>query len=122
MDVFAAAKAGDLTALIKHVSGGGSFNSRERSGMTPLMIAVDCEQTDAVKLLLKEGVNINAKDKWGQTALMLAVKKNNINGAKLLLKSRANLNTIAGNGLTALGYATNASAEMSKLLKQAGAR
>ena len=75
MDVFTATKAGDLSAIRKLIRGGGSFNSRNRTGMTPLMFAVECAQPGVVRLLLDEGANINSKDILGQTALMIAAAK-----------------------------------------------
>ena len=123
MDIFNAAKTGNLQFISAFQAKGGDLNCRDPNGMTPLVLAVDANQEGAVQLLLSYRVDVNAVDKWGQTALMLAAGRTNDMCTRLLLEARADLKVRAKNGLTALGYATdNGSAESAKILKRAGAR
>jgi ankyrin repeat protein len=46
-------------------------------GDVPLVVAVEHEKVDMVKLLLKEGANIDGKGLRGETALIRAIKKGN---------------------------------------------
>lgn len=60
-------------------------NARGRDGRTPLMIAVDCNQLEAVTLLLKHYNDCNLEDESGNTALSRACKYGYYNFVQLLL-------------------------------------
>lgn len=75
---------------------GADVNSGGRSGITPLMIAVEAQNIPIIKKLLSKGAAINAQDKLGRTALIFAIQglegKPNLEIIDLLLKSGANPN------------------------------
>ena len=53
-------------------------------GFTNLMMAVDSNNEEVVRFLIKNGANVNAKTKDGDTALSLAVKKGYTNIIEIL--------------------------------------
>ena len=123
IDVFKAAKSGNLQFLDAFRANRGDLNSADANGMTPLLLAVDCRQHDVVRFLIKCRVDLNLVDKWGQTALMLAAGRNDATSTRLLVDARADLKPKARNGLTAPGYAVdNHNTEAAAILKRAGAR
>jgi hypothetical protein len=50
-------------------------NAQAKTGMTPLMVAVQTGQREYVQILLSNGADANAKAKNGQTPLTLSVKR-----------------------------------------------
>ena len=78
---------GDLTA---------SVNQKDWAGQTPLLLAVECNATICVQLLISDKrIDPNIKDdRMGITPLMLAVKSNHVDCVKLLISdNRTNLNS-----------------------------
>ncbi len=55
-----------------------------RSKTTPLMLAADSNNTEAIQLLLAYKADLSLKDKDGDTALSIAQKKNNQEAIKIL--------------------------------------
>jgi len=50
-----------------------TLDSRNKEGMGPLLLAVDCEFShDTLKFLIVKGCNVNAQDDQGRTALHYA--------------------------------------------------
>ena len=72
--------------------------------LTPLVAAVEANQTEAVRLLLTRGANVNKKLRRGQTALMFASYKGNTELVRLLLSNAADP-TADCEGNTALSWA-----------------
>jgi ankyrin repeat protein len=68
MDIFNAARTGGVGFISSYLKSGRDANVKDSNGMTALILAVDCGQKDALKLLLRGNVDLNAQDKWGQTA------------------------------------------------------
>ncbi|XP_044528716.1 2-5A-dependent ribonuclease [Gracilinanus agilis] len=76
-----------VSILLAH---GADVNVRGEKGKTPLILAVEKEDDELVKMLLKQdGIDINETDSDGNTALLLAVEKNHFDIAKLLCESGA---------------------------------
>ena len=57
--------------------------------LTPLVAAVEANQSEAVRLLLARGANVNKRLRRGQTALMFASYKGNTEMVKFLLSNGA---------------------------------
>ena len=53
------------------------INSTYTGDKTPLMVATESGNLQALKLLIDAGANINSQDKLGETALMMAAHLNN---------------------------------------------
>ena len=70
-----------------------------------LFQAVENNDINKIKLLIKNGANPNAVSPAGRSVLMNAVFFNNLNAVKLLLESGANLEYKNRNGETAIFYA-----------------
>jgi len=64
------------------------YNTINREGNTPLIIACYHDKNDIVKLLLKKNININHINNDNETAFMVACRNNNIDIIKELLKQR----------------------------------
>lgn len=81
------------------------LDSKDDTGLTPLMAAGYSGQEDAVKVLLDSKVLIDVKDKEGLTALMFAANAGKLACVKLLLEAGASVNEQANDGSTPIMYA-----------------
>jgi ankyrin repeat protein len=89
---------------------------------TPLADAARDGNKNAVRRLLKFGVNVNARDDWGGTALIRAVLKGHGEIVVMLLAAKANPNYVDSYGESALSYAIKfRHEEILQLLIKAGA-
>jgi ankyrin repeat protein len=77
----------------------GSPNKQEKeikevdTGVNEQLIqAAKRKETDAIKELIKKGVNINTRDSEGRTATMIATYNNDVKIVKLLIESGADVN------------------------------
>ena len=93
----------EVASLIKL---GVNINAREASGRTALMLAVEENQLNVVKVLLNGKADIQAINKYGDNALFIAVNRGNSSALHLLLEAGAKLNSRDANGNTALLLAT----------------
>jgi hypothetical protein len=66
-----------------------------------LLEAIDDNNLEKVKILLKNGANVNTKDKFGNTALMHSVFNNNYEMVQLLIKQNPFINITNKDGLNA---------------------
>jgi ankyrin repeat protein len=73
-----------------------------------------------IDMMLKAGANVSGRNKNDQTPLHIAARWNNLYGAKKLIEAGAKIMDKDKEGKTPLDYAE--SAEMIKLLKDAGAK
>eukprot|EP00752_Nemacystus_decipiens_P012595 g11155.t1 len=108
VDIFDALTAGDMTFVTEYVQGGGDCSVQDSIGDTPLMVAVESEQTAAVRMLVKEGrVDVNrASETTGETPLMLAAYYGHTNLARVLVdEGGADLECRNRKGETALSLA-----------------
>jgi ankyrin repeat protein len=110
--VHESALAGDLGQLKAYVEGGGNIEDRgdknwvsglyHYDGKTPLHMAVEGNQPDAVRYLISKGADIEAKTSAGETPLLLSAKAGNMAMFDLLLSSGAQRFATDDNGNTAL--------------------
>ena len=115
----------------KYIEKGADVNTKDDSGLFPLLIAVDNNNYDMLKLLISSGADLNLKtgkiyDKKGivdyGTALMYSTKLGLYDMSKLLIVSGANVNTQNEDGKTALMIAAEKGDEkLTKLLLSKGA-
>lgn len=75
------------------------------NNFTPLMYAIDKNDIEITKIILKKYPNVELQDIDSNTALILAVKNDNLEIIKLILKHYPNINTQNKLGYTALMYA-----------------
>lgn len=88
----------------------------------PLIEAAKSVDKDALRTLLKRGVNVNAAEADGATALHWASYRDDLESADLLIRAGARVNVANDLGATPLWTASlNGSAAMVRRLLQAGA-
>ena len=75
---------------------------------TPLMVAINYNRQNSLKVLLDLNVNLDKKNKQGDTALHLALKRKLEPLALLLIKEGANLEIMDGQDKNAYSLAQNA--------------
>ena len=124
---------GDVARIQTLVSNGASINAHlarcicpgrkgDPTGDTPLMLAAENGQAEAVKLLLKLGADLEAGDDVHQTPLMSAAKRGKTDTVRLLLNRGAKVDARGMLGRTALMWAAlNDNAETARVLLDAGA-
>ena len=95
------------------------INITNKFAQSSLILAVDTNNIDFVKLILPNIKNINAEDEAGETALEEAVKSNNKDIVELLISKGANLNTMDVQKMTPLSVIKSKS--MMTLLLSKGA-
>jgi ankyrin repeat protein len=80
--------------------------AEEASGDVPLVVAVEHEKVDMVRLLLQEGANIDGEGRNGETALIRAIKKGNEALVALLLDNGAKTDLEGATGMIPLIWAS----------------
>ena len=90
--------------------------------MTPLMTAIESENSGAAWLFIQSGANVNAADIYGFTPLMRALGKGNVDIVRELIKRGANVNAVTKNGTKASKFIAEKEREaLEVLLRDAGA-
>lgn len=74
---------------------------------TPLLIAVELDDLEFVKSLIKSGANIDCIDGSGKTPLLLALEEGRFEIAEYLMKRGCNVNAVDGLGQSALHFVAN---------------
>ena len=101
---------------------GAQRRGRWRPNASPLIDAARSGDTEALRALLKEGVDVNAAEADGTTALHWASYRDDLESADLLIRAGAKVNAANDLGATPLWTASlNGSAAMVRRLLQAGA-
>ncbi len=114
---FWAINRGDLRSVTKYLQRNSLLaHIKNDKNQTPLHYAMDQENPDIVKFLVKEGANINAQDFLGRTPLHYVIKGNDLEKAKLLIAHGAVINVKDNDGQTPLHYALEANPKMAKIL------
>lgn len=76
--------------IVQYLLEAGADVNRQIDGMTPFILACDCEKPEEalgiVTYLLKHGAFINVADRSGTTPMMLAIKRGLYNVANLIIK------------------------------------
>ena len=67
-----AAADGDVASIQSHYAAGENLSAGDDTGLTPLHIAAQNGQLEAIQLLLTLGVDTNATDKYGNGSLWTA--------------------------------------------------
>jgi ankyrin repeat protein len=82
-------------------------NIADRNGSTALVLVVNQDSPEIVKLLLSGGVDVNRTDNDGHTALMWATYSEVDNPllVRSLIDKGADVNAVARDGATALSWA-----------------
>jgi ankyrin repeat protein len=105
------------------VAAGARPNVALPTGETPLMIAAQGGNAEAVKVLVARGANVDAKGtSMGQTALMWGAAQKHASVVRVLIELGADVNARSTAGFTPLIFAArNGDLETSRLLLAAGA-
>ncbi|AVP87781.1 hypothetical protein phytr_8490 [Candidatus Phycorickettsia trachydisci] len=77
----------DLVRLL--INNGADINSSDSKGITPLILATQYDNDQAVELLIDRGADVSAKDHVFQSALCYAALNNNLDILKSLLRADA---------------------------------
>jgi ankyrin repeat protein len=105
LDIFRAARQGDLAVIHTYAKSGQSLNVQNGKGYTPVIIATYNQQKAAVKTLIAAGANPCLPDKTGQTALMGVAFHGDVDMAQILLQNHCDINATSKAGQTALMFA-----------------
>ncbi|MFY0666255.1 MAG: ankyrin repeat domain-containing protein [Natronospirillum sp.] len=107
-----AASIGDMDKLQAYVEGGGDLEEKadknwvsglyHYGGKTPLHLAVEGNQPDAVRYLINQGADVEAKSSSGETPLLLSAKAGNMAVFDLLLSYGAERFAVDDSSNTAL--------------------
>jgi len=97
MDIFEAAKEGNLDRILELIQEEVDLNIRYESfgtglKQTPLHIAASEGHLDIVNALIAAGAHVNVKDNWGMTPINLAADKGHLNIINALIDAEADLN------------------------------
>ena len=105
-DIWAAARAGDLGAIERHMAGGVGVNDVDPDrGGTPLLWAAVTGRAEAIELLIGRGALVNAVDPDGGTALHAAAFLGHEQAVEVLMRNGANINATNKRGQTPLDVA-----------------
>jgi uncharacterized protein len=108
-----------LLVLALAFGGEAAFGAAEP---VPLIEAAKSVDKDALRTLLKQGVNVNAAEADGATALHWATYRDDLDSADLLIRAGAKVNAANDLGATPLWTASlNGSATMVRRLLEGGA-
>ncbi|XP_020294497.1 26S proteasome non-ATPase regulatory subunit 10-like [Pseudomyrmex gracilis] len=88
--------------LLNH---GANVNASDKSGISPLCLAVRKGHVNEVKMLMVRGANVNAETRDGTTPLHDAIQFDNMKIAEVLLHHGANVNASDTSGVTPLRFA-----------------
>lgn len=91
------------------------LDRKDRSGETPLVIALANGHDDIAAALVKARCDVNSQTDSGVTPFMLAVERQKIELVELMLEKKGDVNLVDGSGRSALDRAENW-AEGKKLL------
>jgi ankyrin repeat protein len=84
---------------------GAGPNAADKNGVTPLMLASQTGQTDAVVALARSGARVDVPNDAGETPLISAVHNRNLAMVRLLLAAGANPDRADNSGRSARDYA-----------------
>ena len=96
------------------------INTPDSKGKSPLYLASEWGNLEAVKLLVEHGANVDAVNKEQKTPLMVACEKNRAEIVSYLISKKANLNKYDDHGWTPLFYSMGKT-DIMKMLLDAGA-
>lgn len=91
MDIFAAARSGDVQSLKNILASGIDINSKNENGHSALMLAAYNGHFDATQFLLGQGADANSIDQSSNSILMGVIFKGHTAIFELLVQAGANL-------------------------------
>lgn len=106
-DLVAAIRAQDAAAARAALEAGADPEAGDNWGRTPLLIATQLRNTEAIRLLVARKVNLDAANRNDITPLIAAAQTGNVEAARLLLEAGANPNLRDNLGWSALAWAKN---------------
>lgn len=107
VDMFDAARAGDVTAATRYLDGGGEIEARTEQGYTPFILATYHGHDALAALLKKRGADACAVDNKGSDALMGVAFRGHLSTAKwLIAHGGCDINHTNREGQTALMMAS----------------
>ena len=86
VDIWEAARTGNVEAVKQHLAAGVDVNAKTDSGFTPLHEAALLDRKEIVQLLIAKGADVNAKADKGFTPLDVAIQRKHPETADLLRK------------------------------------
>ena len=111
-----------LDAHFRRLASKDNVKSKDDYNKPPLVWAIDIENVDMVKLLLKAGANIKFKDRHNRTLLWWAAFQNNVDMVQLLLDTGADVNSKDNDGQAPLWCAAlQNNVDIAMLLLKCGA-
>lgn len=117
-----AAEKGTPEMISLIIKSGADIDTEGYDMMTPLMTAIESDNSGAAWLFIQSGADVNAADINGVTPLMRAVGKGNIDIVRELIKKGANVNAVMKNGTKTTKFIGEKEKEaMEVLLRDAGA-
>lgn len=122
--IFAALTSTDPAALTRALAANkNGVDAKDASGRTPLMVAAQAGNAEAVRTLAAANASIDAKDSSGNTALILAARAGKLDSIRALLDQGASINAANDAGQTALAAAAGepGHADTVRLLLEASA-
>lgn len=84
-----AAESGSLNSIICMVSRGANIDPADTYSRTPLMIAIENNNSAVARSLIELGADIDSTDIYGKTPLMYACKVGSLEIVELLIKCSA---------------------------------
>jgi ankyrin repeat protein len=99
-----AAQRNKFSPVAQLLDMGAEVNRGDTNGVTALLVAAKCGNSDLIELLVKAGADINLSDKWKTTPLMEAVFHGHFGAVKLLIKKCAEVNAKNDEGLSVLAH------------------
>jgi hypothetical protein len=104
------------------LTSGADPNLASANGQTPLMMAAQRGNVEAIQVLIERGAKIDAKDGAGVTALMDACTSGSADAVRLLIERGADVKVRSKRNETALGFAATSGVQASvELLLAKGA-
>ncbi|KAK3988766.1 ankyrin repeat-containing domain protein [Cladorrhinum sp. PSN332] len=97
-----AASEGDIEAMKQAFDDGADIEKRGHNDLTPLLAAVNCGKTDAIRWLLYAGADVSAADSTGKAAIHYAVIRNQRINVSLLLEYGSPIDAQTHKGYTPL--------------------
>lgn len=91
-----------IRMLIEHGANPNTGICTETGEFTPLMLAIENNNYEAIELLLKSGAQVNGMSSDGWTPLMLATQGGDLNILQLLLQHGAQIDTMSPDGWSSL--------------------
>lgn len=89
-NIHKASLSGEIDKILKYIEDDdNNINAKDKNGITPLMYAVQSNNTRVIQLLLSNGADVNIKNNDGDTALCIAYERDYFEAFKLLLENRA---------------------------------